>query len=117
MANQPSQGLLLFVREFGTPNFKDIVLQTKSKQSLEQVIKASFGLGPPFHFTSLVDTNASISVSEQEIFSLNNGASLEIKFVNKVRNRSHFTMFILFSFIGFQSKTKYKGGSNNLNLY
>ena len=82
MTNTPSQGLLLFVREFGSSNFKDILLQSKTKQNLELVIKTSFGLGPPFFFKSLVD-NSSLPISEQEIFSLNNGASLEIKFFFK----------------------------------
>lgn len=75
--------LLIFVREYGTTVFKDVVLQTKTELAFDGQVKSLFGVGA--YTVTVLDNMPSLfpSISDQEIATLNNGANLEVKFANK----------------------------------
>lgn len=78
--------LLIFVREYGTTEFKNVVLQTKTKLAFDGQVKSLFGVGA-YTVTVLDNIPSSFpSIGDQEIATLNNGANLEVKFANKVYN-------------------------------
>lgn len=82
--NGVSNPALIFVREYGTAMFKDVVLQSKTKLALDLQVKTLFGAGP-YTVTILDQTPVELtSISDQDIAVLNNGANLEVKLSNKV---------------------------------